>query len=109
MDAPGPVAAVVLGVEVLAVELLLDFELLPHAASSAPASTVAITVTARVRTPLNLVDLLPSIRRLSATIMGLDPTSGPSPTFAAAPVVTVHRNSKLTSLVTLPIIRSSKT
>jgi putative CocE/NonD family hydrolase len=47
--------------------------------------------------------------RIRLTIMGLDPTSGPSPTFAAAPVVTVHRNSKLTSLVTLPIIPSSKT
>jgi uncharacterized protein len=43
--------------------------------------------------------------RIRLTIMGLDPTSGPSPIFDEPPVVTIHRNSKLTSFVTLPIIQ----
>src|SRR5277367_1799944 len=61
--APGPVDAAVVAA-LLAVVLLLDFELLPHATSTVPASTTASTASARARTLLDLIDLLPSIRRL---------------------------------------------
>src|SRR5258707_8634257 len=62
LPAPGPLEE--LAGALLEPELLVVLELLPHATSTAPASIVTSTVTARVRTPLNLVDLLPSIRRL---------------------------------------------
>jgi hypothetical protein len=62
LPAPGPVEAELAGV-LLELELLVDFELLPHAASTKPASTAASTVPART-TPLSLFVLLSSIRRL---------------------------------------------
>src|SRR5258708_30311564 len=62
LPAPGPLDE--LAGALLEPELLVVLELLPHATSTAPASIVTSTVTTRVRTPLNLVDLLPSIRRL---------------------------------------------
>src|SRR5205085_5842287 len=70
LPAPGPLAAeLVVVAAVLVDEVLVDFELLPHAASNTPAAASAVSAaTARAGAALNLVEPLSCIRCLLVVI-----------------------------------------
>src|SRR5947209_14628907 len=81
LPARGPLAAeLVVVAAVLVDEVLVDFELLPHAASNTPAAASAVSAaTARAGAALNLVEPLSCIRCLLVVIWRL-----PSQACAAA-------------------------